>query len=70
MASEVSPYAIDFEWNDINDIEEMVSVVADLGRATAIMHGAADEDSQHSGLVQFDTEQAIDAAISKDEAGQ
>ncbi|KAK3680609.1 hypothetical protein LTR37_021135 [Vermiconidia calcicola] len=69
MASEVSPYAIDFEWNDINDIEEMVSVVADLGRATAIMHGAADEDSQHSGLVQFDTEQAIDAAISKDEAG-
>ncbi|KAK5170890.1 uncharacterized protein LTR77_004034 [Saxophila tyrrhenica] len=69
MVSEVSPYAVDFEWDDINDIKEMTSIVADLGRATAMMHGAADEDSEHSGLVQFSTEKAIDEAISKDEAG-
>jgi uncharacterized protein (DUF2252 family) len=69
MVSEVSPYAVDFEWDDVNDIEEMKAVVADLGRATAMMHGAADEDSQHSGLVTFSTEEAIDAAIGKDEEG-
>jgi uncharacterized protein (DUF2252 family) len=69
MVSEVSPYAVDFEWGDVNDIEEMTAVVSDFGKATAMMHGAADKDSEHSGLVQFSTEEVIDAAIAKDEAG-
>ena len=69
MVSEDSPYAIDLEWGDINDFDEIKKVVEDLGQATAMMHGAADEDSQQSGLVKFSTEKAIDAAIAKDEAG-
>lgn len=69
MVSEVSPYAVDFEWDDVNAIDEMTAVVADFGRATAMMHGAADKDSEHAGLVDFSTEHAIDAAIAKDEAG-
>ncbi|KAL4898709.1 hypothetical protein BDV59DRAFT_167383 [Aspergillus ambiguus] len=69
LVAEVSPYAVDLDWSDINDPEEMVAVVADLGRATAMMHGAGDNDSSHSILVQFSPEKAIDAAIGGDEDG-
>ena len=53
---------------DIDDPEEIAAVVADLGRATATMHAAADDESGHS-LVPFSTERAIDAAIAADEEG-
>lgn len=62
LVAEVSPYAVDLDWSDIDDPQEITAVVADLGRATATMHAAADDDSGHS-LVPFSTEQAIDAAI-------
>ncbi|WP_326649325.1 MULTISPECIES: DUF2252 domain-containing protein [unclassified Streptomyces] len=68
LVAEVSPYAVDLDWSDIDDPEEIAAVVADLGRATATMHGAADEESGHS-LVPFSTERAIDAAIAADEDG-
>ncbi len=63
LVAEVSPYAVDLDWGDIDDPEEIASVVADLGRATATMHAAADDESGHSELVPFSTERAIDAAI-------
>ncbi|WP_328539287.1 DUF2252 domain-containing protein [Streptomyces sp. NBC_00344] len=68
LVAEVSPYAVDLDWSDIDDPEEIAAVVADLGRATATMHAAADDESGHS-LVPFSTERAIDAAIAADEAG-
>jgi uncharacterized protein (DUF2252 family) len=68
LVAEVSPYAVDLDWGDIDEPEEIAAVVADLGRATATMHGAADEESGHS-LVPFSTERAIDAAIAADEDG-
>lgn len=68
LVAEVSPYAVDLDWGDIDDPEEIAAVVADLGRATATMHGAADDESGHS-LVPFSTERAIDAAIAADEDG-
>ncbi|MET7717552.1 DUF2252 domain-containing protein [Streptomyces sp. NPDC005407] len=68
LVAEVSPYAVDLDWGDIDEPEEIAAVVADLGRATATMHGAADEESGHS-LVPFSTERAIDAAIAADEEG-
>ncbi|MFI1012329.1 DUF2252 domain-containing protein [Streptomyces sp. NPDC020965] len=68
LVAEVSPYAVDLDWSEIDDPEEIAAVVADLGRATATMHGAADEQSGHS-LVPFSTERAIDAAIAADEDG-
>ena len=68
LVAEVSPYAVDLDWSDIDDPEEIAAVVADLGRATATMHAAADDQSGHS-LVPFSTERAIDAAIAADEAG-
>ncbi|MFF0140406.1 DUF2252 domain-containing protein [Streptomyces sp. NPDC005227] len=69
LVAEVSPYAVDLDWSDLDDPEEIASVVADLGRATAAMHAAADDDSGHSELVPFSTERAIDAAIAGDEDG-
>ncbi|WP_415936392.1 DUF2252 domain-containing protein [Streptomyces sp. 039-1] len=69
LVAEVSPYAVDLDWSDLDDPEEIASVVADLGRATAAMHAAADDDSGHSELVPFSTERAIDAAIAGDEEG-
>ncbi|OEJ27309.1 hypothetical protein BGM19_11570 [Streptomyces agglomeratus] len=66
LVAEVSPYAVDLDWSDIDDLDEIAAVVADLGRATATMHSAADDESGHS-LVPFSTERAIDAAIAGDE---
>ncbi|MFI7008040.1 DUF2252 domain-containing protein [Streptomyces sp. NPDC050145] len=68
LVAEVSPYAVDLDWGDIDDLEEITAVVADLGRATATMHAAADDLSGQS-LVPFSTERAIDAAIAADEDG-
>ncbi|MBT2441917.1 DUF2252 domain-containing protein [Streptomyces sp. ISL-36] len=68
LVAEVSPYAVDLDWSDIDDSEEIAATVADLGRATATMHAAADDSSGHS-LVPFSTERAIDAAIAADEEG-
>ncbi|MFF7212071.1 DUF2252 domain-containing protein [Streptomyces sp. NPDC008238] len=68
LVAEVSPYAVDLNWSDIDDPEQIEAVVADLGRATAGMHAAADDESGHS-LVPFSTEDAIDAAIARDEEG-
>ncbi|MFG3493633.1 DUF2252 domain-containing protein [Streptomyces sp. NPDC047928] len=68
LVAEISPYAVDLDWSDIDDLPMMAATVADLGRATATMHAAADDQSGHS-LVPFSTERAIDAAIAADEEG-
>ncbi|MFI1966633.1 DUF2252 domain-containing protein [Streptomyces pathocidini] len=68
LVAEISPYAVDLDWSDIDDPAEIAEVIADLGRATATMHAAADDESGHS-LVPFSTERAIDAAIAADEDG-
>ncbi|MGW7353462.1 DUF2252 domain-containing protein [Streptomyces sp. NPDC054784] len=68
LVAEVSPYAVDLDWSDLDSPEEISQVVADLGRATATMHAAADDESGHT-LVPFSTERAIDAAIAGDEDG-
>ncbi|MFJ4845967.1 DUF2252 domain-containing protein [Streptomyces sp. NPDC088733] len=68
LVAEVSPYAVDLDWSDLDDPAQIEAVVADLGRATAAMHAAADDESGHS-LVPFSTEDAIDEAIARDEDG-
>jgi uncharacterized protein (DUF2252 family) len=68
LVAEVSPYAADLDWSDVNEPDELTGVVADLGRAVARMHSVADDESSHD-LVDFSTEEAIVAEIDKDEAG-
>ncbi|MFR9675105.1 DUF2252 domain-containing protein [Streptomyces sp. TR06-5] len=67
LVAEVSPYAVDLDWSDLDSPEEIEQVVADLGRATATMHAAADMAESGHSLVPFSTERAIDAALAKDE---
>ncbi len=68
LVAEVSPYAADLDWSDVNEPEELAGVVGDLGRAVARMHSVADDESSHD-LVDFSTEEAIVAAVDKDERG-
>jgi uncharacterized protein (DUF2252 family) len=68
LVAEVSPYAADLDWADVNEPDELAGVVGDLGRAVARMHSVADDESSHD-LVDFSTEEAIVAAVEKDEAG-
>ena len=68
VVAEVSPYAADLDWSDVNEHDEMSGVVDDLGRAVARMHSVADDESSHD-LVDFSTEEAIVAVVDSDEAG-
>jgi uncharacterized protein (DUF2252 family) len=58
VVAEVSPYEADLDWGEINEPDEIRQVVRDLGRATAKVHCASDEDSEQD-LVRFQTEEAI-----------
>jgi uncharacterized protein (DUF2252 family) len=58
VVSEVSPYELDLDWSDLNEPDEMALVVESLGRASAKVHCASDEDSDQD-LVEFQVENAI-----------
>lgn len=58
VVSEVSPYEVDLDWGELNEPGEMAVLVDALGRATAKVHCASDEDSDQS-LVEFQVEEAI-----------
>jgi uncharacterized protein (DUF2252 family) len=62
VVSEVSPYEFDLDWGEVNEPDQMASVVHSLGQATAKVHCASDEDSDQD-LVTFQTEEAICAAV-------
>ena len=58
VVSEVSPYEVDLDWGDLTEPDEMAQVVDLLGRATAKIHCASDEDSDQD-LVDFQVEKVI-----------
>jgi uncharacterized protein (DUF2252 family) len=62
VVAEVSPYEVDLEWGDITEPDEIAEVVDQLGRATAKIHCASDEDSNQE-LVDFQVEEAIATAV-------
>jgi uncharacterized protein (DUF2252 family) len=66
LVAEVSPYAADLDWDDVNEPADLLEVVRGLGRAAGRMHSVADDESDHD-LVDFSTEAAILAAVSADE---
>ncbi|MEW2360133.1 DUF2252 domain-containing protein [Spirillospora sp. NPDC029432] len=66
VVQELSPYEADLDWSGLTEPEDMISLLADLGRATAKIHCVSDTDSDHT-LVGFQVEDAIDAVIGPDE---
>jgi uncharacterized protein (DUF2252 family) len=62
VVSELSPYEVDLDWEELTEPEEIRPVLAQLGRATAKLHCVGDADSDHA-LVPFQTEEAITTMI-------
>jgi uncharacterized protein (DUF2252 family) len=62
LVSELSPYEVDLDWDDLTEPEEIGPVLDQLGRATAKLHCVGDADSDHT-LVPFQTEEAITTLI-------
>ncbi len=62
VVSELSPYEVDLDWGGINEPAEIAEVVDQLGRATAKIHCASDEDSAQD-LVDFQVEAAIASCL-------
>jgi uncharacterized protein (DUF2252 family) len=62
VVSELSPYEFDLDWGALNEPDEIAYAVQSLGRATAKVHCASDEDSDQD-LVDFQTEEAIVAVL-------
>jgi len=58
VVAEVSPYELDLDWGGLNEPDEIAEVVDQLGRATAKIHCASDEDSEQD-LVDVQVEEAI-----------
>ena len=62
VVSEVSPYEVDLDWSDLTEPDDIAEVVDMLGRATAKIHCASDEDSEQD-LVNFQVEEAIASSL-------
>ncbi len=68
LLDEISPYESDLAWDDLTEPDLVEPVLRDLGRATAKVHCASDEDSDE-GLVEFQIEEAIAEALDGDREG-
>ena len=64
IVSEILPYEVDLDWSDLTEPEEIADVVDLLGRATAKIHCASDEDSEQD-LVDFQVEEAIASGVER-----
>ena len=64
VVSEVSPYEVDLDWTGITEPDDIAAVVDLLGRATAKIHCASDEDSEQD-LVDFQVEDAIAESLDR-----
>ncbi|GEP38347.1 hypothetical protein NPS01_20100 [Nocardioides psychrotolerans] len=62
VVAEVSPYEVDLDWSNLIEPDEIAKVVDLLGRATAKIHCASDEDSDQD-LVDFQVEEVIAASV-------
>lgn len=62
VVAEVSPYEVDLDWSGLTEPDDIRDVVDLLGRATAKIHCASDEDSEQD-LVDFQVEDAVAASV-------
>jgi uncharacterized protein (DUF2252 family) len=62
VVKEVSPYEADIDWDQVADLDEVLSLLEYLGEATAKVHCVSDAGSEQT-LVEFQTEEAILAVL-------
>jgi uncharacterized protein (DUF2252 family) len=65
VVQEISPYEADLSWEHLADPEEILPLLTYLGQATAKIHCVSDASSSED-LVEFETEEAIEAVIDDD----
>ena len=58
FVAEFSPYNTDLEWDDVNELDEMLELVTYLGQAVAKIHCVSDIDSDER-VVPFSTDKAL-----------
>jgi len=63
VVKEFSPYEADLDWSGLTEPEQMQEVVDQLGRATAKVHCVSDVDDESTPMVDFQTEEAVAAAV-------
>src|SRR5437588_12575128 len=63
LVAEVSPYTNDLEWDNINELDDILKLLGYLGQAVAKIHCVSDTDSDQT-LVPFSTDQAIHEVLS------
>ena len=63
FVAEFSPYTADLEWDDVNDLDDMLELVSYLGQAVAKIHCVSDMDSDEK-VVPFSTDQALHEVLS------
>jgi hypothetical protein len=69
VVQELSPYEADLSWEPLADPDEILPLLAYLGQATAKVHCVSDAGSAEE-LVDFETEEAIEAVIDDDLPGE
>jgi uncharacterized protein (DUF2252 family) len=62
VIKELSPYEADLDWEAVTEMDEMIPLVNDLGRATAKVHCVSDAGNEHP-LVDVNVEAKITAMI-------
>ncbi|MDQ3705854.1 MAG: DUF2252 domain-containing protein [Chloroflexota bacterium] len=62
LVAEASPYVGDLDWTDINDMDDILELLAYLGQAVAKVHCVSDVDSDLT-LVPFSTDKALNAVL-------
>ena len=62
VIKELSPYEADLDWETVTEIDEMLTLVGDLGRATAKVHCVSDDGNEHP-LVDVNVEAKITDVI-------
>lgn len=67
FVTEISPYTADLEWDDINDLDDILEVVDGLGACIAKIHCCSDDDSDQT-LIDYSIEEAINGVLDGREA--
>jgi uncharacterized protein (DUF2252 family) len=62
LVAEASPYTSDLDWDDVNEMDEIIHLLGYLGKAVAKVHCVSDTDSDQT-LVPFSTDEALAAAL-------
>ncbi len=59
---EVSPYTAGLNWGDVNDMDDLLELVAGLGRCIAKIHCCSDDDSDQT-LIGYSADEAIQKVL-------